>query len=697
MPSPPQPLPYIPKAHEIPFIIERLSAEYKASREAVVRDVTPDIATFDNVIRPLVETSHQVSGEIAVISCLGYAAPDKATRDAVHESMAKWSAMLGTVFSTAGLYQLVKAVSARDKPLDSESKLLVKNMVLDYETSGHGLLSKEKIDEYNKRRDEIDGLRRTFNENLRTDEDGLWLTEEELSGLKEGQIERLAKGTELPNIGKRFVPFRKSEYRTLMRNAENPAVRRAAYLANAQKLAQNVAVFDKVVQLRDINARMLGYKSHAAFRLSTRMAGTTKWVDQFLSSVRLGLGSLAKRDLERLHAKKQTHVASHSSEHFFPWDFFYHTRLCEEDINVQEDRISEYFPLEHTVKTMLKLFTDRLGLVFVPIPKEELIDHVWHEDVDVFGVWDGDALDQSPFVGFLYTDLLWREGKYRGNQNVNLQLGFEKPDGTRMYPATTLMCAFTRSSTAGCALLKHSEVVTMFHELGHGIHDLVSRTKYSRFHSYNGTRDFGEAPSMFLENFCWVKDELREMSCHYSKLGPEYLAQWRQANPDAPDPPEKIPDEMVDSLVASRSLNQGWWTGDQLAVALFDMAVHNPESHEHLLQLDTAKLYNDLLEETAGLVNPDPTSRGHPHVHFGHLLHGYDAGYYSYLWGFVFGADMFETAFAPDTKTREVWERYRRTILEPGGSQDELNLVERFLGRPVSPEALFRRLRAAAK
>jgi metallopeptidase MepB len=127
------------------------------------------------------------------------------------------------------------------------------------------------------------------------------------------------------------------------------------------------------------------------------------------------------------------------------------------------------------------------------------------------------------------------------------------------------------------------------------------------------------------------------------------------------------------------------------------MEIHNPESHEHLLQLDTAKLYNDLLEETTGLINPDPASRGHPHVHFGHLLHGYDAGYYSYLWGFVFGADMFETAFAHDTKNRETWERYRRTILEPGGSRDELKLVEEFLRQPVSPEALFRRLRLAAE
>jgi metallopeptidase MepB len=491
MPSPPQPLPYIPKTHEIASIIERLSAEYRASREAVVRDATPETATFDHVIRPLVEVSHKVNGEIAVITCLGYAAPDKATRDAAHEALAKWSATLGAVFSIDGLYQLVKAVSARDEPLDSESKLLVKNMVLDYETSGYGLLSKEEIDEYRKRRDEIDELRRTFNENLRCDESGMWLTEEELAGLNEPQIGRLAKGTEPPNVGKRFLPFRRSEYRNLMRNADSPATRKVAYLANAQKLAQNIDIFDKVIQLRDINARMLGYKSHAAFRVSGRMAGTTEWVDQFLSSVRRGLGSLARKDLEQLHAKKKSHVASlaplstvetESPDQFLPWDFFYYTRLCEEEINVQEDRIAEYFPLEHTVKAMLKLFTARLGLVFVPIPKEKLVGHVWHEDVDVFSVWDGDFFDQSSFVGYLYTDLFWRDGKYRGNQDVNLQLvkaptsafdqtsadrftfqGFEKLDGTRMYPATTLMCAFTRSSATGCALLKHSEVVTMFH------------------------------------------------------------------------------------------------------------------------------------------------------------------------------------------------------------------------------------------
>lgn len=127
-------------------------------------------------------------------------------------------------------------------------------------------------------------------------------------------------------------------------------------------------------------------------------------------------------------------------------------------------------------------------------------------------------------------------------------------------------------------------------------------------------------------------------------------------------------------------------------VAVFDMRIHNPQSHEELDALDITRLYNDLVQEVTYIRNPNPGSRGHPHVHFGHLLSGYDAGYYAYLWVKVFATDVFETKFARDPRNRIVWERYRRTILEPGGSLNEMNLVEEFLGRTLIPEPLFKRL-----
>jgi metallopeptidase MepB len=132
------------------------------------------------------------------------------------------------------------------------------------------------------------------------------------------------------------------------------------------------------------------------------------------------------------------------------------------------------------------------------------------------------------------------------------------------------------------------------------------------------------------------------------------------------------------------------------AVSLFDMHVHNPPSLEALLSLDAATLFQDLEEEMSHFREPDGVGTGNSHVQFNHLLHGYSAGYYSYLWGSVYAADVFDMAFAQNPRDKAMWERYRRIILEPGGSSDELKMVENFLGRPVNPEALLRRLSGGA-
>lgn len=126
------------------------------------------------------------------------------------------------------------------------------------------------------------------------------------------------------------------------------------------------------------------------------------------------------------------------------------------------------------------------------------------------------------------------------------------------------MCSFPRPSDLPCVLLRHAELVSLFHELGHGIHDLVSRTSFVRFHGHRAPADFAEAPSVMLENWCWMRDELRRMSCHYSHLNPEYQVLWQAEHPGQAAPPEKIPDDLLDSLVASRSLNRALWFLRQL-------------------------------------------------------------------------------------------------------------------------------------
>lgn len=165
---------------------------------------------------------------------------------------------------------------------------------------------------------------------------------------------------------------------------------------------------------------------------------------------------------------------------------------------------------------MLDIFASLLGLRFDPIPSEKLTgDVIRHDTVRGFSVWNmkGDGI-----IVYVYLDLLWRENKYRGNQSVDIQCGYLRPDGSRQYPSTILMCSFLTPTPTSCALLKHHQIVTRFHEMGHGIHDFLARTKYVHFHGYRLPSDFGEMPRIMLKNWCWMKDVLKGLSCHYTTL-----------------------------------------------------------------------------------------------------------------------------------------------------------------------------------
>lgn len=170
--------------------------------------------------------------------------------------------------------------------------------------------------------------------------------------------------------------------------------------------------------------------------------------------------------------------------------------------------------------------------------------------------------------------------------NFNLQSGFLHPNGTRRYPATALVCNFSKPTATKPSLLKHDEVVTLFHELGHGIHDLVGRTKFSRFHGTSVVRDFVEAPSQMLENWCWTPSQLKGLSKHY-KTG------------------ESITDELIEKLVKTKHVNDALFNLRQLHFGIFDITVHSPKTHEDVVNMKVSELYNNLRTEIAGLKGPE--------------------------------------------------------------------------------------------
>ncbi|KZL72129.1 peptidase family m3 [Colletotrichum incanum] len=697
----PQPLADIPKADEIIPMVRRVLAAQRAAREHAAATISPSEATFANVIVPFLKADDKTQGDTGVFGLLRFSGPDKATREAVEEGQRLWSASTAERLQMKGVYELVQAVRERNEELGHEERKILEDLWLDYRGAGHGVLDGEGIAVYLERRERIEELKREFRKNLYTGGGGVWFDETELEGVPVSEMERWKIGGEdVPEEkGRRFVTLERADYDAVLRHARDPETRRRMYVAFDNRFPENVPLFKEMLVLRDENARSLGYKSHADFRMQRKVAPSTRWVEKFLEDLRENLMPRGKEEMRRLERKKRKHlhalgdVAGDSEDagKILPWDFEYYTRLLQEEANVDHQKISEYFTLRHTLSTMLGLFTDFLGLEFVAIPKEDLVGKVWDEEVEVWSVWEGRGEREGEFVGYLYADVLWREGKYRTACNVNLQCGYVREDGSRVYPATVLMCAFQPLTAASCALLKHHEVVTLFHELGHGLHDLVSRTKHTRFHGTRVAPDFGEAPSTMLEKWCWMPTELIKMSQHYTRVDAASMSTWEENRPVGEEPPsEKIPEELVERLVESRELNRGLWFLRQLVFATFDLAVNNQESTQALRELDEVKLYNDLQDSLT--LKPNPSKRGYGLVHSTHLIELYDAGYYAYLSAQAFAADFFETYFARDPRSPGAWDNYRRGILEHGGGRDAMEMMTDFLGREPGPDALLRSL-----
>lgn len=282
------------------------------------------------------------------------------------------------------------------------------------------------------------------------------------------------------------------------------------------------------------------------------------------------------------------------------WDTSFYSRIMKEkDFQVDEVKISQYFPVESTFNGMLKIFEEIFGFVFVELKEEDRArlsptgkaeDIAWHEEVRIFSVWDDEAAG-SAFNGYLYIDLHPRDNKYGHNACFDIEPGFTDAEGKRHHCATALVCNFSKPSATKPSLLKHHEVVTLFHELGHGIHDLSGRTRYSCTHGCSVVADFVEAPSQMLENWCWTPSVLKRLSQHWESK-------------------EQIPDELIEKLVATKNLNSATANLGQLLIGSFDMAVHTPESHDAVKAINAGRLWNEMRRDISGTKGPESTDLG---------------------------------------------------------------------------------------
>ncbi|WEW59586.1 metalloendopeptidase [Emydomyces testavorans] len=688
---------------------KRLIEQSRKVQDDVAANVGLDSAIFEKVVLPLAHDENSMALESHILGFYQSVSTDASLRDASTEAEKLMDDFAIESAMREDLFKLVDAVLKKGEKLDPESKRLLEKEHKEYIRNGLGLPAGPKRDRFKEIKKRLSQIAIEFQKNLNEEKGGVWLTREELHGVPEDVVSGLKKG-EGENEGKLFLTFKYPDLFPLTKYATNADVRKRVMIANENKCNQNVPLFREAIVLRDEGARLLGYPNHATFRIEDKMAKTPETVDKFLGDLRARLKDGGLKEIEKLKDLKAKDLKARNPSqepdgHYFLWDHrFYDRMMLEKDYLLDHQQIAEFFPLHTTIRGMLMIFEELFGLVFVEIEGEERSklsetgkgdDIVWHEDVQVFSVWNDEG-EGNGFVGYLYLDLFPREGKYGHAANFNLQPGFTDKDGKRRYPATALVCNFSKPTAKKPSLLKHEEVVTLFHELGHGIHDLVSKTTYSRFHGTNTVRDFVEAPSQMLENWCWTPSQLKSLSKHYSYLSPEYLDAWKEQAGDKPRPSEHIPDELVANLIRTKHVNDALFNLRQLHFGIFDMTVHEPASHAEIQNLKITEKYNSLRKEITGLDGPEILGLGYDWGHgqatFGHLIGGYDAGYYGYLSSQVYSADIFYTVFKENPMNRKEGRRYRYTVLEKGGSQEEMETLKEFLGREPKPDAFYKEL-----
>ncbi|KAL4915718.1 peptidase family M3-domain-containing protein [Aspergillus aurantiobrunneus] len=703
---PPQPSPLFTATPE--SILNDANRLIEASRKVqddIVATISPESAEFASVLKPLAHNENVTALESNILGFYQAVSTDQRLRDASSKAEELMDDFWIESSMREDVFRLVDAVLKKNESLDPESRRLLEKEHQSFIRNGLGLAAGPLRDRFKEIKKRLSLISIEFQKNLNEEAEGIWFTPAELEGVPEDVISGLKKG-EGEQEGKLWLTFKYPDLFPAMKYAKNSETRKQLMIQNENKCDQNIPLFREAIILRDEAARLLGYPNHAAFRIEDKMAKTPKTVDDFLADLRGRLVAGGRQEIAQLLELKKGDLAARGETfdgRYYLWDHrFYDRLMLERDYSLDQQLIAEYFPLQNTIDRMLRIFEKLFGLVFVEISgkdREQVAttgkgsDIVWHEDVHVFSVWDDEG-EGGSFVGYLYLDLFPRPGKYGHAANFNLQPGYIDAEGKRRYPATALVCNFTKPTPKKPSLLKHEEVVTLFHELGHGIHNLVSRTIYSRFHGTRTVRDFVEAPSQMLENWCWAPAQLKSLSKHYSTLSPEYLAAWKeQANGQA-EPSETIPEEVIANLIRTKHVNDALFNLRQLHFGIFDMTVHEPESHEKIQELPISLTYNKLRKEITQFDGPEVLGLGddwgHGQATFGHLMGGYDAGYYGYLSSQVYSTDMFYTVFKSDPMNPAAGRQYRYKVLEKGGSQDEMQTLTEFLGRAPQTDAFYK-------
>jgi thimet oligopeptidase len=642
---------------DIDVAADRVTTSKKVAY-ATVKKVPAARRTFANTVAAI-EVSDRCLGDLFKISLLMNVSPKREVREAARRAMERIEKKLVDFEYDEEVYRALREYAANlpagGENLRGADKKLFDDMLRDFRRRGFDL-SRAKREELKKHLKELSKLKHAFEKNLNDYKDALEIPKEECAGLPENYVNGLPR-----KGGKYVVSLDYPSYIPFMENAESEERRRELSEKNWRKGGEkNVLLLEKMVRLREENAKLLNYATHADFVTEERMAGDADAVFSFLQGIMTPLAKQVKEDVKDLFALKDTGKGPSSLRGrslkgtLEVYDVAYlANKLKKLRYTVDSEAIREYFPLPHVREEMFALFGKLLGVSYERVPWP-----LWHKDAELYAIRDGKSRERIAYFAF---DLFPREGKYGHACVSNVISGHETEKGF-VPPFATLITNFPKPSRNHPSLLSHDEVVTLFHEFGHLMHESLSEAKYVSQSGFSVAWDFVEAMSQMFEFFVWEERVLRKLSRHYVTGKPLPLALLRK-------------------LIASKRHLLAYDTLRQAVSALYDMMMHTGN-----LRGTLPGYFRKLSEAHLGVKIPETSLFP---AGFGHMAGGYDAGYYGYLWSLVYAADFFTKFREAGVISPKVGKRYRQEILAKGSSEAEGALAEAFLGRKLSNAAFL--------
>ncbi|MCC6278657.1 MAG: Zn-dependent oligopeptidase [Oligoflexia bacterium] len=611
--------------------LDGLTASSRSKNRLVSLDTI--LGDFDDAVQPLI--------------FMAYVSTESELRDAGSNCEAEVNKFKVAIYSRRDLYNVV----ASSTPMFPEEGRLREVLMTMFEKNGMKL-DDDTLAKVQDLKQQLTQLETEFSKNLNEDVSRLAFSESELAGVPEAVLKFLPRDQD----GKVVLTTKSTDYVMIMTQAKDSETRRRMQSAYLNRAPANTKLLEKAIGIRQQIAKALNFSSWVGYRIKGNMADTPERVMNFLEDLQTRLKPRLKNDLDRLLVQKQAeHPEAKSLD---AWDIdYYSNQIKKTEYALDNELIKQYFPRDQVLERIYSIYSEMLGIEFVEVSNPE----VWHSDVKLYAIYNQNHRHDSP-IAYFYADLSPRDGKY-GHAAAFPLIAGRRLGQAYSTPVAAIVANFTAATADRPSLLTHGEVETYFHELGHILHQVLTRAPFATLSGTNVAQDFVEAPSQMLENWAWDEDELMYISGHYQ------------------NPSEKLPKAIIKKMVESKMFNIGYQYSRQLTFALTDMTIHSASG-----AVDSKQAFD---RTHLKVMTYEAPTDNHFMASFGHMMGGYDAGYYGYLWSEVYAADMFTQFVKLGLDAKSVGQEYRKIILESGNSEDALSLLRKFLGRDPNSDAFL--------